>query len=126
MSDTFIDKFNTECHGYLKSELNVRLLSLLSATDKSTASEYYFAEYQRCLNEQMNFVNYITEQQVFLDTLKSCEATIDTFLERLKAVHEYELKQNDLFEQILNELTTMVRKEIYPSPSRYKIFLRFI
>ncbi|CAF0878421.1 unnamed protein product [Adineta ricciae] len=107
MSDTFIDQFNAECHGYLKSELNTRLLSLLSATDKSTASEYYFAEYQRCLNEQMNFINYITEQQASLDTLKSCETTIDAFLERLKAVHQYELKQNDLFEQILNELTTM-------------------
>ncbi|UJR26192.1 hypothetical protein I4U23_007535 [Adineta vaga] len=110
MSNTFLDKFNTECTDYLKSELNTRLQSLSSSSssiDKSTASEYYFGEYQRCMNEQMNFVNYISEQQAALDGLKTCELTIDTFLERLKTIHEYEFKQNEVFEQILNELTTM-------------------
>jgi hypothetical protein len=109
MSNTLLDKFNGECNEYLNSELNTRLLS----TDKlsiSAASEYYLTEYQRCIDDQMNFVNYIDEQMSSLDALKSCEIAIDTFLERLKSIHEYELKQNDIFEQILHELTKMVRK----------------
>jgi hypothetical protein len=100
MSYTAVNKFNDECTTYLNSELHTRLLSLTS-TDKSTASEYYLNEYQRCINEQMNFVNYINEQITCLDTLKSCEIGIDTFMERLKAIHEYELKQkNNILEWI--------------------------
>ncbi|CAF1209040.1 unnamed protein product [Adineta steineri] len=104
MSDTFLDNFNAECTTYFNSEFNTRLLSS-SSTDKSTACEYYLAEYQRCMNEQKNFINYIHEQRNLIDNLKSCETTIDTFLERLKIIHEYELKQNEIFEQILHELT---------------------
>jgi hypothetical protein len=111
MSNTLLDKFKTECTAYLNSELNTHLLAP-SVTDKSTASEYYLTEYQRCIDEQMNFVNYINEQIGSLDALKSCEIAIDTFLERLKAIQEYELKQNEIFEQILHELTKIVRE--YP------------
>jgi len=106
MSNTLLDKFNTECTAYLNSELNTRLLS--SLTDKTAASEYYLTEYQRCIDEQMNFVNYINEQIASLDALKSCEIAIDTFIERLRSIHEYELKQNEIFEQILHELTKTV------------------
>ncbi|CAF2308262.1 unnamed protein product [Rotaria sp. Silwood2] len=92
-SNTVLDKFNAECPTYLQSKLNIRLLSSSSSslTNKLVAFDYYLAEYQRCIDEQMNFVNYINEQIVLLDTLKSCEITIDKFLE--------------LFEQILHELT---------------------
>jgi hypothetical protein len=108
MSNTLLDKFNAEYTAYLNSELNTRLLTSISSTDKSAASEYYLAEYQRCIDEQMNFINYINEQISSLDALKSCEIAIDTFIERLKAIHEYELKQNEIFEQILHELTKTV------------------
>jgi hypothetical protein len=107
MSNAILNKFNTECTTYLNSELNTRLLSSTISTDKS---EYYLVEYQRCIDEQMNFINYINEQIASLDALKSCEIAIDTFMERLKAIHEYELKQNEIFEQILHELTKIVRK----------------
>lgn len=107
MSDAFIEKFTDECGAHLKAELNARLL-LSSATDKSAASEHYLAEYQRCVDEQTNFVNYLAEQKASLDALRACDASIEAFRARLKAVHEYELKQNELFEHILNELTTMV------------------
>ncbi|CAF2741295.1 unnamed protein product [Rotaria sp. Silwood2] len=82
-SNTVLDKFNAECPTYLQSKLNIRLLSSSSSSliNKSVAFDYYLAEYQRCIDEQMNFVNYINEQIVLLDTLKS------------------------LFEQILHELT---------------------
>jgi len=108
MSNTILDKFNTECTTYLNSELNTHLLT--SKSSISTASEYYLIEYQRCIDEQMNFVNYVNEQIASLDALKSCEISIDKFIERLKAIHEYELKQNEIFEQILHELTKIVRK----------------
>ena len=108
MSNSIVDKFSTECTSYVNSELNTRLLTCSSSTDKSAASQYYFNEYQRCTDQQTNFVNYINEQQASLDALKSCETAIDTFSERLKAVHEYELKQNEIFEQILNQLTKIV------------------
>ncbi|CAF1352785.1 unnamed protein product [Adineta steineri] len=117
MSDTFLDNFNAECTTYFNSEFNTRLLSS-SSTDKSTACEYYLAEYQRCMNEQKNFINYIHGQKNLLDNLKSCETTIDTFLERLKIIHEYELKQNEIFEQILHELT-----KINPSSKEERIRL---
>jgi len=113
MSNAILDKFNTECTTYLNSELNTHLLTSTSSTNKSAisaATEYYLVEYQRCINEQMNFVNYVNEQIASLDALKSCEISIDKFLERLKAIHEYELKQNEIFEQILHELTKIVRK----------------
>jgi len=110
MSNMTVEKFNAECRTYLNSELNTRLLLLISSIDKSTASEYYLTEYQRCINEQMNFVHYMNEQIASLDTLKSCEINIDIFIERLKAIHEYELKQNEIFEQILHELTKIVGK----------------
>ncbi|CAF3410629.1 unnamed protein product [Rotaria socialis] len=103
--NTIIEKFNSECTTYLNTELNTRLLALsLTSIDKTT-SEHYLNEYKQCLDEQMNFVNYINEQMESLNQLKSCDTAIDTFLERLKAIHEYELKQNEIFEQILNELT---------------------
>lgn len=109
MSNTILDKFNTECTAYINSELNTRLLaSSSSSTDKSASCQHYFNEYQRCIDKQMNFVNYINEQQASLDALKSCETAIDTFTERLKAIHEYELKQIEVFEQILHELTKIV------------------
>jgi hypothetical protein len=108
MSNTILDKFNTECTTYLNSELNTHLLT--STSSISTASEYYLIEYQRCIDEQMNFINYVNEQIASLDALKSCEMSIDKFIERLKAIHEYELKQNEIFEQILHELTKIVRK----------------
>jgi DNA polymerase III epsilon subunit-like protein len=107
MSNTILDKFNTECTTYLNSELNTHLLT--SKSSISTASEYYLIEYQRCIDEKMNFFNYVNEQIASLDALKSCEISIDKFIERLKAIHEYELKQNEIFEQILHELTKIVR-----------------
>jgi len=106
MTNSIIDKFNIECATYLNSELNTRLIS--SLTDK-TKSEYYLTEYKRCIDEQMNYVNYINEQMELLNNLKSCEIAIDTFIQRLKAVHEYEVKQNEIFEQILHELTKIVK-----------------
>ncbi|CAF0794775.1 unnamed protein product [Rotaria sp. Silwood1] len=104
--NALLDKFNAECTNYLQSELNIRLLSSSSsATNKSVAFEHYLAEYQQCIDEQINFVNYTNEQIALLDALKSYEIMIDKFLERLKSTHEYELKQNEVFEQILHELT---------------------
>jgi hypothetical protein len=123
MSNTLLDKFNTECTAYLNSELNIRLLS--SLTDKTAASEYYLTEYQRCIDEQMNFVNYINEQIASLDALKSCEIAIDTFIERLRSIHEYELKQNEIFEQILHELTKTVRKKKFFSNDIYVYIKKF-
>ncbi len=110
MTDIIIDKFNTECTAYLNSELNTRLTTSSSSilTDKTT-SEYYLTEYKQCIDEQSNFINYINEQMESLNSLKSCETAIDTFIERLKAIHEYELKQNEIFEQILHELTKIVK-----------------
>ncbi|CAF2683370.1 unnamed protein product [Rotaria sp. Silwood2] len=105
MMNTIIDKFNTECTAYLNSELNTRLLAISSISIDKTTSEHYLNEYKQCLDEQMNFVNYINEQMESLNSLKSCETAIDKFLERLKAIHEYELKQNEIFEHILHELT---------------------
>ena len=62
MTNIIVDKFNTEYTGYLNSELNTRLItSSLILTDKST-TEYYLNEYKRCVDEQLNFVNYINEQ----------------------------------------------------------------
>jgi 5,10-methylenetetrahydrofolate reductase len=114
MSNTILDKFNKECTAYINSELNTRLLaSSSSSTDKSASCQHYFNEYQRCIDKQMNFVNYINEQQASLDALKSCETAIDTFTERLKAIHEYELKQNEVFEQILHELTKIVGTHLF-------------
>ncbi len=111
MSNAILDQFNAECTTHLNSELNTHFLASSSSlvTDKSSAAEYYLAEYQRCLDEQMNFVHYINEQLASLDALKACEKAIDTFIERLKAIHEYELKQNEIFEQILHELTKIVK-----------------
>lgn len=109
MFKSILDRFHAECEESLRSELNTRLLaSSLSATDK-TASIYYLTEYQRCVDEQNGFDGYIREQIASLDALKSCETAIDTFLERLKAIHDYEWKQNEVFEQILHELTKLVR-----------------
>jgi hypothetical protein len=105
MTDTIIEKFQSECTAYI----NTRLLASSSILIDKTTSEYYLNEYKRCINEQMNFVNYINEQLESLNTLKSSEIAIDTFLKRLQAIHEYELKQNEIFEQILHELTTIVR-----------------
>jgi predicted nuclease with TOPRIM domain len=109
MSKSILDRFHAECEEYLRSELNTRLLaSSSSATDK-TASIHYLTEYQRCVDERTGFDSYIRERIASLDALKSCETAIDTFLERLKAIHEYECKQNEVFEQILHELTKLVR-----------------
>jgi len=109
MTTSIIDKFHTECTAYLNSELNIRLTTSSSILTDKTTSEYYLAEYKRCIDEQMNFINYINEQMESLNTLKSCETAIDTFLERLKAIHAYEFKKNELFEQILHELTKIVK-----------------
>jgi len=109
MTNTIIDKFNTECAAYLKSELNTRLTTSSSILTDKTTSGYYLTEYKQCIDEQSNFVNYINEQMESLNSLKSCETAIDTFIERLKAIHEYELKQNEIFEQILHELTKIVK-----------------
>ena len=109
MFKSILDRFHVECDESLRSELNTRLLaSSLSAMDK-TASIYYLTEYQRCVDEQNGFDSYIREQIASLEALKSCEIAIDTFLERLKAIHDYEWKQNEVFEQILHELTKLVR-----------------
>lgn len=109
MSNSIIDQFNTECTEYLNTELNIHLLSSSpSPTDKTAISEYYLNEYQRCIDEQKQFVNYMNEQLVSLNSLKSCESALDQYMERLKSIHEYELKQNELFEQILQELTKTV------------------
>jgi hypothetical protein len=105
MTNLIIEKFQAECTDYI----NTRLLASSSKLTDKTTSEYYLNEYKRCINEQMNFVNYINEQMVSLNTLKSSEIAIDTFMKRLKTIHEYELKQNEIFEQILHELTTLVR-----------------
>ncbi|CAF1245078.1 unnamed protein product [Adineta steineri] len=105
MTSTIIDKFNTECTDYLNSQLNTHLLASPSVLINKTISNYYLNEYQRCINEQSNFINYINEQTACLNTLKSCENNIDVFTQRLKSIHEYELKQNEIFEQILHELT---------------------
>ncbi|CAF0779594.1 unnamed protein product [Adineta steineri] len=105
MTSTIIDKFNTECTDYLNSQLNTHLLASPSVLINKTISNYYLNEYQRCIKEQSNFINYINEQTSFLNTLKSCENNIDVFIQRLKSIHEYELKQNEIFEQILHELT---------------------
>jgi hypothetical protein len=109
MTTSIIDKFNIECTAYLNSELNIRLTTSSSILTDKTTAEYYLAEYKRCIDEQMNFINYINEQMESLNTLKSCETAIDIFLERLKAIHAYELKKNELFEQILHELTKIVK-----------------
>ena len=109
MSNAIIEQFNTECSEYLNSELNIHLLSS-SSTDKTTISEYYLNEYQRCIDEQKHFDNYMNEQLNSLESLKACETSLDRFMERLKSVHDYELKQNELFEQILQELTKTVIK----------------
>ena len=103
-----IDKFNAECTAYLNSELKNRLLTSSSILTDKTISEHYLTEYQQCLTEQANFVNYINEQMNSLNALKSCEAAIDSFSERLKAIHTYELKQTEMFERILHELTKHV------------------
>ncbi|CAF0777869.1 unnamed protein product [Adineta steineri] len=105
MTNTIIDKFNTECTDYLNSQLNTHLLASPSVLVNKTISNYYLNEYQRCIKEQSNFINYINEQTSCLNTLKSCENNIDVFIQRLKSIHEYELKQNEIFEQILHELT---------------------
>ena len=106
-----IDKFNAECAAYLNSELNNRLLAPLSTVLTNKAiSEHYPIEYKQCLDEQSNFVTYIKEQMDSLNSLKSWETAIDTFVERLKSVHEYESKQNEIFEQILHELTKLVKQ----------------
>jgi 5,10-methylenetetrahydrofolate reductase len=124
MSNTILDKFNTECTAYINSELNTRLLaSSSSSTDKSASCQHYFNEYQRCIDKQMNFVNYINEQQASLDALKSCETAIDTFTERLKAIHEYELKQIEVFEQILHELTKIVGTYLFFLLQRSSTFI---
>ena len=109
MSKSILDRFHAECEESLRSELNTRLLaSSSSATDK-TASIYYLTEYQRCMDEGNGFDSYIREQMASLEALKSCEIAIDTFLERLQAIHDCEWKHNEVFEQILHELTKLVR-----------------
>lgn len=102
-----LNKFNAEADEYLHSELSHRLLS---SRNKSSELEFYLAEYQRCIDEKINVMQYINEQTALFDSLKSCETAIDTFLERLKSAHEFELKQNEIFEQILYELTKTVRE----------------
>lgn len=104
--NSIIEKFNSECTNYLNSELNTHLFA--SSIDKTT-SEHYLNEYKQCLDEQTNFTNYINEQIESINKLKACETAIDSFLARLKSIHEYESKQNEIFEQILNELTKIVR-----------------
>ncbi|CAF0886213.1 unnamed protein product [Rotaria sordida] len=63
-SNTLLDTFNAKYTIYLQSELNI-------------------PEYQWRIDEQI----------ALLDTLKLCKITIDKFLERLKSIHEYELKK---------------------------------
>lgn len=111
MSNSIIDQFNTECNEYLNTELNIHLLSS-SSTDKTAISEYYLNEYQRCIDEQKQFVNYMNEQMTSLESLKAYDAALDKFMERLKSIHDYEFKQNELFEQILQELTKTVKEKI--------------
>lgn len=100
-----VDKFNAECTAYLHSKLQTHLLS---TADPTAGCQYYFTEYQRCMDEQRNAVQYMEEQLASLEALKSCETTIDAFFERLKAVHQYERKQNEIFEQILHQLNKAV------------------
>ena len=114
MTNTIIENFQNECSTYLST----RLSSASSILTDQTTSEYYLNEYKRCVDEQMNFVNYLTEQIDSLNSLKSCEMAIDTLSERLQAAHDYEIKQNELLEQILRELTTTVR-----SPSSRSSFI---
>jgi hypothetical protein len=113
MTNTIVDKFNVECAAYLNSELHTRLTTSSSILTDKTTSEYYFTEYKRCIDEQSNFINYINEHMESLNTLKSCETAIDTFMKRLKTIHEYELKQNEVFEQILHELTKIVKLKFF-------------
>lgn len=105
MTNTIVEKFQNECSTYL----NTRLSSSSRIFTDQTTSEYYLNEYKRCVDEQMNFIHYLTEQIDSLNHLKSSEMAIDTLSEHLQAAHEYELKQNELLEQILRELTTSVR-----------------
>lgn len=121
MSTTILEKFNAECTAYLHSKLQTQLLS---TADPTAVCQYYFTEYQRCMDEQKTVVNYMEEQLASLEALKSCETTIDAFFERLKAVHQYERKQNEIFEQILHQLTKTVRNSSFLclSPQRWFLF----
>ena len=110
MLRTVLEKFNADCEEYYHAELSSRLLAQSSAA-RQASSDYYLHELQRCVDEQTNCAQYMQEQITSLESLKSCESSIDAFLGRLKAVHEYELKQNDIFEHILHELTKLVRGE---------------
>ena len=105
MTNTIIEKFQTECTEYI----NTRLLASSTILNDKTTSEYYLNEYKRCINEQTNVINYLNEQIESLNNLKSSEIEIDRFIQRIKSIHEFELKQNEIFELILRELTTSVR-----------------
>lgn len=106
MSKIILEKFHAECTERIQSELGTRLSS---TADQTAVCEYYFTEYQRCMNEEKNLIDYFNEQLTVLEDLKSCETSMDAFLERLKAVHQYERRQNEIFEQILRQLTKTVR-----------------
>ena len=105
MTNTIIEKFENQCTNYFSTHLP----SSSSILIDQTTSEYYLNEYKRCFDEQKHFVDYLTEQIQSLNALKSCEMAIDTLSEHLRVAHEFEIKQNELFEQILRELTTTVR-----------------
>ena len=102
-----MDKFRNQCEEYFDSEIKKRFFT--SSQLNKTITNHYLTEYQRCIDEQNHFENYIHEQMNSLESLKSFETTIDSFVERLKTIHDYESKQNEVFEQILHELTKMVR-----------------
>lgn len=103
MSKKILEKFHTECTQCIQLGLSTQLSS-------TAVSEHYFNEYQRCLNEEKHLVDYFQEQLKILEDFKSCETSLDVFLERLMAVHQYERRQNEIFEQILRQLTKAVRK----------------
>lgn len=105
--DTLLDRCHHQCEEYLHTELNQHLLMVSKSMNKGM-SNHYLTEYQRCLDEENSFRDYIHEQLTCLDALKSSEMALDAFLQRLKTIHEYELKQNEVFEQVLHELTKRV------------------
>lgn len=102
-----IKRFRDQSQDYCNSLLNQRFLSSDKVNQKIT--NHYLTEYQRCVDEENRFESYLREQINTLESLKSCESTIDLFLQRLRNITEYEMKQNEVFEQILHELTKMVR-----------------
>lgn len=108
--DTLLDRFHHQCEDYLHTQLNTHVFKESSKPMDKTKSNFYLNEYQRCLNDENLFIEYIREQMTTLDALKASEVAIDTFLQRLKAIHEYELKQNEVFEQILHELAKRVSR----------------